>query len=312
MDNIIFSANVVLPLLVMMTAGYITRRFNIIDDNTTSQCNSLAFKVFLPILLFNNTRNCTIETLTNFSVFIYVIVVIVLLFVIVTIFVIINEKDNKKRGVMIQGICRSNYALFGIPLITLLLPEADLSLASIFIAIVIPLFNIFSVTVLTIFGTGKTDVKSVLLGIVKNPLIIATALGISVMFIDIEFPFVIENSLTQLGDIASPFALFMLGARFDFKQISRIKKQLTIACLGRLIIVPAVVLSIAVMLGFRSVELACMMVIFGSPTAASSYTMAEKMGGDGDLASSIVVFTSVFSIITVFATIYILRMFGLF
>ena len=312
MDNIIFSANVVFPLLIIMFAGFITRRLNIIDDNTSSQCNSLAFKVFLPILLFNNARDCSLETLANPKIFIYVTVAILSLFIIATFFVLVIEKDNKKRGVMIQGICRSNYALFGIPLIILLMPNADMGLPSLLIAIVIPLFNLLSVTVLTYFSSEqKANFKDIFLAILKNPLIIATFIGLIFMFLQINIIEMLDNPLRQLGDIASPFALFMLGARFKFNEIKRVGKQLFIVCVSRLVLIPVIIIGIAIILGFRSVELACILVIFASPTAVSSYTMAEKMGGDGDLASSIVIFTSTFSIISIFSFIYFLRIFAL-
>ncbi len=310
MENIIFSANVVMPLMIVMLVGFFSRRINIIDDRTSSQCNSLAFKVFLPILLFNNARNATMESVTSWEIFVFVAVMITIIFAIVIFIIVKIEKDNAKRGVMIQGICRSNYALFGIKLVELLFPNENLSIASMLIVVVIPIFNIYSVAVLTYFGAKKANFKNILIGIVKNPLIIATLSGVAVMFAGIEFPFIIDKSLLNLGDIASTFALFMLGAGFDFKQITRVKKQLALVCVSRLVIVPAIVLSIAVLLGFRSIELACLMVVFASPTAASSYTMAEKMGGDKDLASSVVVFTSILSIVSIFGIILMLKQFA--
>ncbi len=307
MENFLFSANVVVPLMAVMFIGYVTKRIKIINDTTVSECNTLAFKVFLPILLFNNARNAAAGTISDVGIFVFIGTTIFLSFLLVPFVIVLIEKDNKKRGVMVQGICRSNYALFGVPLVTLLMPNSDLALVSVLIAVVIPLYNIISVIILTYFGYKKPDIKSMVIAVIKNPLIIATVAGILLMVLNIKLPTMVDTTLLNIGVVASPFALFMLGARFDFSQIKRIGRQLWIVCAGRLVVLPIIIMTAAIAIGYRSVELAAVMAIFCSPTAASSYVMAEKMGGDGDLASSIVVFTSLISILTMFITIFFLN-----
>ncbi len=309
--NLIFSINVVMPIMSVMGVGYVVRRLDIIGDKTVSQCNNLAFKVFLPALLFNNVRRTTVDEITNPSLFLFVLVAVLLSFLVVTLVIMALEKDNRKRAVMIQGICRSNYALFGLPLISLLKPGEDLAIASLLVAVVIPVYNILSVVVFSVFCAKKFNVKDMLLSIVKNPLIIATALGGVLMFADITLPPLLDNSFEYLGVIASPFALFMLGARFSFNEAKTLGRQLVITCLGRLVILPTVIMTVAIALGFRSMELACLMVLFYAPTAASSYVMAQAMGGDGDLASSVVVVTTLFCILSMFVVIFIYNGLGL-
>lgn len=307
MSNIIFSANVVLPLLVLMAVGYFIRLKSLLDIKAISQCNTLVFKLFLPVLLFNNVRSSSIGELGGIGLFLFVIVFIILSFIIATVVIMMIEKDNAKRGVMIQGIARSNYALFGIPLVGLLFPDGNLAIASILVALVIPMFNILSVVVLTCFGSKNTDIKSILLSIVKNPLIIGTFLGIICLLIQIEFPQFIEQSLTNVGSVATPFSLMMLGAGFEFQSVGTQIKRIGIVVLGKLVIVPAIILTIAVFMGFSGIELACLLVIFASPTAVSSFTMAKTMGGDSELAASIVVFTSTLCIFTMFLAIFVLK-----
>jgi len=82
--------------------------------------------------------------------------------------------------------------------------------------------------------------------------------------------------------------------------------------IARLVLVPMAGLSVAVALGFREIELVILMAMFASPSAVSSYTMAMQMDGDGELAGQLVVFTTVFSIITMFLWIALLMAFGFF
>lgn len=312
MENIIFSANIVLPLLVLMVVGYFAKSKKLLDDNSVSQCNSLVFKMFLPLLLFNNVRSSSLEDLGNVGLFLFVGLFACLGFLISGLIVMKIEKEDFNRGVMIQGISRSNYALFGIPLVTLLFPDRNIAVAAILIAIVIPIFNICSVIVLTYFSDKSSNIKNMFTSILKNPLIIGTVLGIICLVFNIRFPYVIEQSISNLGSIATPFSLFLLGASFQFNSVSTYKKQIAISVLGKLVIQPVLMLGLAILLGFRGVDLGCVMIVFGSPTAVSSFTMAKTMGSNSDLASAIVVFTSIFCIFTMFIYILLFTNFGLF
>lgn len=66
-------------------------------------------------------------------------------------------------------------------------------------------------------------------------------------------------------------------------------------------------ISLVVLLGFRGVELAVLMAMFVTPTAVSSFTMAQSVGANDDLAGQIVVWGSIFSIVTIFIWITILQ-----
>lgn len=312
MSNIIFSINAVAPLLVLMWLGYYCKYKKMLATQTITQCNGLVFKIFLPTLLFNNIRGGSILIAGSESLLLFVFVGILLSFLLALIVSLVFEKDNKKIGVMVQGIARSNYALFGIPLMTLLVPNEDLSIGSLLILLVIPMFNVFSVIALNYFCANKTDFNSIWKGIVTNPLIIATCLGLMVSGLSIDIAEAADKSLLYVGNMATPFSLFLLGAGFEMKNIGNRLNDIIISTTCRLIIIPVIALSCAVAFGFSGVELACIMAVFLSPTAVSSYSMAEAMGGDGHLAASIVVFTSIGCIVTIFIAILVLKSMQLF
>lgn len=290
-----------------MLVGVGIKETKLLDESAISQLNSLIFKVLLPVLLFCNVRSSPLNEMGELSYFAYVFLMAIGLFAASTIFVIKIEKENFNRGVMAQAIARTNYALFGIPLIVALYPDGDAALASVLMAIVIPTFNITSVIVLSYFSDKSSDFKSLCKSIAKNPLILSTLLGIVASLINLKLPYVIEQALTNMSVITSPLSLILLGASFKFSSIAKYKKQIIISVFARLIAAPAIVLFITVLVGYRGIELACMMVIFAVPTAVSSFTMAKTMGGNEDLAASIVVFTSILCIFTLFLFIFVLK-----
>lgn len=311
MENIIFSANIILPLLVMMIIGSISKKVGLLNDGLISDGNNLVFKIFLPLTIFCNVYSSDFASLNTAKLFIFVAVMITLSFIVSTIIAMVTEKQNSRRGVMIQGLARTNYAMLGIPLLGLLFEGQDIALGSLLVAIVIPLYNIYSVTALTYFGSPNTNIKSIIKGIVTNPLIIASMVALFMALTGIKLPEFLYDGIYDIGSIATPFALFLLGATFEFKSIKRVFKPLSIVLAGRLVVFPSIILWLGAMLGFTGVEMGCILITFASPTAATSYTMAVKMGGDGELASSIVIFTSILCTLSFFVFILALKTFAL-
>lgn len=307
MENIIFSANIVLPLLVVMLAGNLTKRVGLLSEDTITAGNDLVFKVFLSTLVFCNIYSSDFANLQAVNLFAYIGIMIILSFILSTIFAIVFEKDNKRRGVIVQGLSRTNYAMLGIPLLGLIFEGQDVGLGSLLVAVVIPLYSIFTVAVLTYFGSKNANFKTIFKSICKNPLIIGSFFGLTFAILGIKIPAFLYSGLVQVGSIATPLALFLLGATFEMKAIKNVARPLIAVVIGRLLVIPAIVISIGAMLGFRGVELGCIMITFAAPTAATSYTMAVQMGGDGELASTIVIFTSALCMFSLFLFILALK-----
>ena len=79
----------------------------------------------------------------------------------------------------------------------------------------------------------------------------------------------------------------------------------------RLVLLPAVMVALAYLIGLRGVELFLILVIFGTPVATSSFPMAQNMGGDGQLAGQLVFVSTVASLATLFVFIYSMSRMGL-
>ena len=301
MSSFAVCLNAVLPLFLVMGLGYIARCTGAISRTDVPKANKWAFKFFMPIMLFYNIYTSDLSAAAQPKIIIFAVVCVLVLYGLSFGFVMLAEKQDDKRGVMIQGLYRSNFVIMGIPLAAQLVEGADLGPVVILVAVVIPMFN----------GT-KPRAGKMLLDVLKNPLIIGIAAGIVVQLSGIKLPTAVESAANMIGKAGSPLMLFLLGAFFEIKGVGTHKKQLAVVCVGRLVIVPAIFLTLAVLCGVRGVELAAMIAIFGSPTAISSFTMTQQMGGDAALAGDIVVFTSALSCITMFAWALALKSLGMF
>lgn len=310
MMDVLFSVNTVFPLLLIMAVGYGVRRLGWMGDSALRQMNQCVFGLFLPLLLFFNimdtSRSATIDGKTLLFGFVGSLAVFLLMFCIAPLLC----KERRARGSLIQGIARSNYAIFGIPLVMMMYPEADTSMAALMVAVVVPVFNVMSTVALMVYGNERTTPWQVAKGVLTNPLIISTALALVLWQLGISLPPLLEKPLRQMGSITTPLALFLLGVSLDFAKVRANARLLTIGVVGRLVAVPLVFLSLAIAMGIRDVSLATLIAVFASPTAVSSYPMAQKMGCDDELAGALVVFTTVFCVITVFLWVLVLRAMG--
>lgn len=311
MSDLLFAANTVLPLLLMMSAGFLCRRLGLMDDSLVKGINQLIFKLFLPVTLCYNVLDTPYDTQLSGRAFALIFFGLIVLFGLLFLVIPLVEKDRKKVGVMIQGIGRSNYAFFGIPLVAMLFPGQDTSLAALLVIATVPIYNVMSVIALSVFGGGEMKLGHILLNILKNPLIIGSLLGYALWLMHIQPPAFLKTTMADMAKLSTPLALFTLGGAIRFSSARRHAKQLLIGVGGKLAVVPLLFVSLAAALGLRDVALACVFVAFGAPTAVSSFPMAQQMGGDGELAAEQVAFTSALSIVSTFLFVFVLKSLGL-
>lgn len=307
MESLRVALEIVLPLFLLLAVGYGIKLTRMMNDTSVRQMNAVIFKIFLPLLIFFNIYRTDLVSSFNSRLLLFTIIGVLLQFIISLCLVILLEHDNARRGVMLQGMFRSNFVLFGIPISTALFGDAAGGVASLLIAVIIPLYNVLAVVSLESFNGKKPGILKILVGIVTNPLIIASAVGILFVVFHIPLPTVIYKTVSDLSSIATPLAFVMLGASFSFGDTGRCARALSITLAAKLLVYPVLFMGLSILLGFRGASLAVLLTVFGSPIAVSSFTMAQQMGGDDKLAGQLVVFSSLLSVFTMFLFIFGLR-----
>lgn len=330
-----FSFNAVMPILLLMLTGYLLNRLHFADDAFFKKANTLVFKLFLPVLLFMNVYEIKSLGSVNWSVALYCVFAILLIclcgFAVAKIFF----KKRDQIPVVAQCAFRSNYAIIGIPLADTLGGAQAVGFASVLSAFSIPLFNTLAVIILSHYShtDHKGEFKDTLKKTAKNPLIIGVFLGVLVVgirsllplnesgeiifSIKRDMPF-LYSALSNLSKGASPLALVVLGARFDFKAVSTLKKQIFAGTFMRLCIAPLIGIGLAFilseytpLLSVTQVEYPALISLFATPIAVSSAVMVGEIGGDEQLASQFVVWTSLFSMFSMFIIIFTMKKFAL-
>jgi len=325
MVDFLFAVNATAPIVLMVAIGYILKRIGMLDAGVAKVLNKLVFRVFLPCMLFLNMYK--IESLSNvdFSFVWYTIIATVVLFAAAIASVCFFTKENPKRGALLQSVFRANYALVGIPLATSLFGTEGAIAATVLSAFIVPIFNSLAVVGLSIFSSDKKpSVKKILIGIAKNPLIQSIALGflalgIRAIFVKCNISFRLTDiepvykTLNNLSSVATPLALLVLGAQFELSAIPQLKKHIIFGVLARNFIVPLLGLGGAYLIGgFSGAHFATFVAVFCTPVAVSSVPMAQEMDADVSLAGQLVIFSTLFSVVSIFLASYILKVIGVF
>lgn len=338
MDTLLFAFNAILPIILLILLGYFLKEKQFLDEVWFKKGNKLVFRICLPCLLFSNVYNIQSFSSINWSVVLYSEIAIISIFFLGLLLVKLTVPNPRQKGVVLQCIFRSNFAIIGLTLAESLGGAEGVGIAAVLSAFSIPTFNILAVISLTIFlkdgdSGQKTSLGDILLKIVKNPLIIGVVCGLvclgirsilptaaddsPVFSLSKSLPF-LYTSISNLAKISSPLALIILGGLFDFSAVKGMLKEIIIGTVGRVVFVPLTVIGLAVILSrctnivsFDSTVYPALIALFGSPVATSSAIMAQEMDNDGVLAGQLVVWTSIGSIFTIFLTVLILRNLGL-
>ena len=304
--------NAVAPFLILLGIGFAAVRLKMTDRPFMDRLNALNYKLFFPFLMFNNVYSAKPENMPSMKLILTGVISVTLLVVLMMIVVPRIVKENPRRGVVIQGVFRSNFIIYGIPLTTYVFGTERSSICGMMILIMVSLFNVAAVIVLETFREGgKVQFSKLLLGIIKNPILQGCIVGLVFYLLQIRLPAFIATPVSSLAGLATNLALVILGANLKFEELRKNRRVISVVLLVRLILLPVVMVTFAYLIGLRGVELFLILMIFGTPVATSSYPMAQNMGGDGQLAGQLVFVSTVASLLTIFMFIFALSQLGL-
>ncbi|MCI7766604.1 MAG: AEC family transporter [Oscillospiraceae bacterium] len=317
MNNLIYSLNATMPVFLVILAGYIFNRMGMFKEGFVPSCNKFIFNVCLPIMVFSDLAKENIITTFNGRLVIYSAVITIIAFAVIWICARLFIKDRSITGAFVQASYRSSVAVMGFAFMQNI--YGGTGLIPMIIIGCVPLYNICAVTVLTFEAEDsrndpdkKSKLKKAAVGMITNPIILGIIAGCigSLLNIYSYIPPIIEKTLNNLSIIATPLSLIVIGASFEGKKAIAKLKPTAVCCAIKLIAMPLVFLTAAIMMGFRNEALLALVIMLGSPTTPSCYIMAKNMKNDGVLTSSVIAATTLLSSVTLTFWIFIVKFLG--
>lgn len=314
MENFIYSINVTMPIFLVMVIGYILKQIGMLNDNFVTVANKFNFKVTLPFMLFKDIAGVDIKAVFDIKYVLFCAIVSTICFWVVWGTAKILVRDKTIRGAFVQSSFRGSAAVMGLAFIQNIYGSS--AMGPLMIVSAVPLYNIFSVIVLTFEAndsTGidkKAKIRQAGINICKNPIILSILAGLIVGLLEIQFPTLVNKTVSNVAQMATPLALITIGAGFEGrKALAKIAPTMA-ASMIKLVLQPLVFLPVAAWMGFSGEKMIAILIMLASPTTPSCYIMAKSMNNDEVLTASVIVTTTLMAAFTLTGWIFLLKTLG--
>ena len=314
MENFIYSINVTMPIFLVMVIGYILKQIGMLNDNFVTVANKFNFKVTLPFMLFKDIAGVDIKAVFDIKYVLFCAIVSTICFWVVWGTAKLLVRDKTIRGAFVQSSFRGSAAVMGLAFIQNIYGSS--AMGPLMIVSAVPLYNIFSVIVLTFEAndsTGidkKAKIRQAGINICKNPIILSILAGLIVGLLEIQFPTLVNKTVSNVAQMATPLALITIGAGFEGrKALAKIAPTMA-ASMIKLVLQPLVFLLVAAWMGFSGEKMIAILIMLASPTTPSCYIMAKSMNNDEVLTASVIVTTTLMAAFTLTGWIFLLKTLG--
>jgi len=311
-DNIVFTANIVAPVFLIIAVGYFAKKRKIINEVFVDVTSRFVFQISLPVFIFLEISELDLSQVFNIEQIVFITSATFLTYLLIWIGTIPYIKIPEDKSAFIQGAFRGNYAIIGLALISNLFGDDALGKATLMLAFLLPIYNVLAVIVLIIpKHQGKIDFKTIFVEILFNPLILAVIFALPFSYYKLKLPEMFVSTGSYLSDLALPLALVGIGGSLNMENLKRASTLAFSSSIIKIVVLPLILTFIAIFLGYRNDDLGIMFIVFACPTAIASFVMADVMGANSKLAGNIIMITTLGSVFTISIGILLLKSFGL-
>ncbi|MCE5255594.1 MAG: AEC family transporter [Spirochaetaceae bacterium] len=313
MKSLLFALESVLPIILLVVIGYFLGKKKFVDPGFSPSVTKLTFNCFLPAMLFQSIYTADFSVVFSPDLILVTLVsslVCIILFLFLSRFV---TRDVHARASMVHGSFRGNSVIIALPIIANLFGPEGKSEAAILLAFLLPFSNVCTVLILS-WGNGnltKAKPLQIIKSIFTNPITIAVLVALPFALFRIRLPAFLEKVIDYMSSITVPLALLDIGMGLVGRKLAAKPKQVLSSVLWKIVATPLIFVFAGILAGLNSRDLGILFLIGSAPTAVSSYAMTKGMGGDADLASDIILGTTLGSGFTMGLGLFLLRHFGL-
>jgi len=285
-------------MLALVAAGLVARRIGVLTDHRNERLGQVAFYVLLPALVFSSTYDKRLGELISVDLVVGLVVVMGSLMALSW---LANRGGSPDvRSVAVVQSYHGNFGYFGVPVVAATLGSAAAATASVILGLGALLQIPLTILVLVRLNETEADLAGELRNLATNPILLTLAVGLGFATLEMGIPAAADTGLGWLSTLALPVALLAVGGSLD-PQGHEIPLYRTGVVVGlKVLAMPLIAWLVFAGLGAETLTRNAGIVMFGAPTAVSTYVYAAELGGDSAFASVNVFATTVASIISLF------------
>ena len=290
-----------LPVFLLIVLGFILKRSLLRLKTQWHGLERLTYYVLFPVLLVQTLVKADLSTVPVASVggaLLLSLLLMSLLCLALRPLLARCAVDGPAFTSIFQGATRwQTYVALAVSVN--LYGDTGLALASVAMVAIIPLVNVFSVSVLAHYASPeKQSVRAILMTVVRNPLIWACAIGLVLNILHVPLPRIWHEVADALGRSALAIGLLVTGAGLQLAGMFRPSLAASVAVFLKLVLMPVLAIALALWFGLSGSNLAIVAVCSAVPASSSAYVLARQMGGDAPLLAQIITLQTILAAIT--------------
>lgn len=297
--------NNVLPLSFVIGLGFVLQRIFKLDIRTLSKLN---FYLFSPAIMFQLLYETDISVTLFGHVILFVLVFLVAQYLVVEAVIRLRRYEGGMKSAMRNSVLFYNSANYGIPINQLAFSGNPYTLSVQIIVMMVQslvpnTYGIYSV------NAHKADWREIRRAILSMPVIYIIPLAFLMRGFEVPLPEPVGISVDYLANAFIGTALFTLGVQLGNirgRLARKLVADVSLAVALRLVGGPLIAWGVVYALGLHGLLASALIVSSAVPTSLSSVLLAVEFDNEQEFASQVVLISTVCSIATVTAVIYLL------
>ena len=299
--------NTLAPVFILIGLGAALYKTRFLSDDLVDGLTRVAYWVGLPCILFYKVASADYDYSVASKAFVIFITGFLLAVIVAYIVAYAMKIPFNITGTFVHGSFHANLSFVGFAVIVFHLSNSGMpaeridyieSLAAIMMILGVISNNTFAVTVLLISqkNFGFHSAGSVLKGLITNPLIVSSILGLIYSALFKTLPEALGISFEAIGQLALPAALLAIGATLIRSKITANLSRAVAASVIKVGVAPMIGAATAHLIGLEKDYAMVPMVLLACPTAVASFVVSSRLGGKPELTTAIIVISTVLSI----------------
>ncbi len=298
-------AQLLFPDFSLILCGYLICRYTALDRTVWEQVESLVYYVLFPVLLFHSIAKSPLDWGAASGLIAAGLLLglsgVAMAYALPYVPLLRKHIDAREHAGSAQIAFRFN-SYIALALAERLAGAQGLLLIAVLIGVCVPLVNVAAVWPMA--RHANTGFARALL---KNPLIIGTALGLAANVVGLKIPVWLDPTLGRIGAASLALGLMAAGAGMRLGSLTENKAlSVSLLCIKHLLM-PLVAFALARILGLDATQTTVLLAFSALPTASSCYVLASRMGYNGAYVAGLVTLSTVLGVASLSLALGLLR-----
>jgi len=298
-------AQLLFPDFSLILCGYLVCKYTALNRTVWEQVESLVYFFLFPVLLFHSIVRTPLDLNAASNLIMAGLILgfcsIALSYAIPRLPVLRRHIEPRLHAASAQVAFRFN-SFIALALAERIAGAEALLLIAVLIGVCVPLFNVAAV-----WPMARHAQRSFARELVRNPLILATGLGLLANIAGLHLPSWSEPTLQRIGAASLALGLMAAGAGMQFGHLMKAKSLAVGLLTIRHLLTPLIAWWLAKVFTLDHTQTSVLLAFSALPTASSCYVLASRMGYNGAFVAGLVTLSTLLGMLSLPFALGILR-----